>query len=156
MVKVDLSGVKIPKTVGGVKVPKKLRKKGKKLIAKANSPEGREAIAAGLAIAGSVIAAKAQVKAAKAAARSAEDVAERMAAAGERAAAAGERASERIRAKVVRHPMAPIPPVPPVPPRAPGEPGIDPSQDPAAELSEAITRGIGAFQKFLDGMNRRG
>lgn len=64
MVKVDfdLSGIKIPKQVAGVKVPKKLRKRGKKLLAEANSPAGREAIAAGLTIAGAAIAAKARAK----------------------------------------------------------------------------------------------
>ena len=70
MVKVDLdlSGVKIPKKVAGVKVPKQLRKKGNALIEKANSPAGREAIAAGLTIAATALAAKASAKAARAAA----------------------------------------------------------------------------------------
>lgn len=132
MVKInfDLDGVKIPKTVAGMKVPKKLRKKGKKLIAKANSPEGREAIAAGLAIVGTALAAKARVKAERAAA-DASDAASRAAAAGERA-----------QAKVVRHPSAP------------GEPGIDPAADPAADLGDAIAAGIGAFQRFLGNVRR--
>lgn len=71
MVKIDmdLSGVKIPKKVAGVKVPKKLRKTGKRLLAKANSPEGRDAIAAGLTIAATAIAAKARAKAEKRAAQ---------------------------------------------------------------------------------------
>lgn len=132
MVKInlDLDGVKIPKKVAGMKVPKKLRKTGKKLIAKANSPEGREAIATGLAIVGTAIAAKAKVKAERAGARAEERAAE----AEQRAAAAGERA----RAKVVRHPSAP------------GEPGIDPATD----LGEAIAAGIGAFQRFLGNARR--
>lgn len=73
MVKVDfdLSGVKIPKKVAGVKVPKELRKKGKKLLEKANSERGREAIAAGLTIAATAIAAKARAKAARQAAHGA-------------------------------------------------------------------------------------
>lgn len=124
----DLSGMKIPKTVAGVKLPKKLRKQGKKLIAKANTPQGREAIAAGLAIAGSAIAAKARVKAARAA--------EHAAQAGERATGTGA-AGDRARAKVVRHPSAH--------PAVPGEPGIDPAHD----LGEAIAAGIGALQRFL-------
>lgn len=132
MVKVefDASGIKIPKTVAGIKVPKKLRKKGKKLIAKANSPEGREAIAAGLAIVGTAIATKARVKAERAAAEASAHAAE----AGARAAAAGERA----RAKVVRHPSAP------------GEPGIDA----AADLGDAIAAGITAFQRFMGNVRR--
>ena len=72
---VDLSGVKIPKKVGGVKVPKKLRKKGKELIAKANSAAGREAIAAGLTVAATVIAAKVKAKEARQAAHGAEGAA---------------------------------------------------------------------------------
>lgn len=65
---IDLSGVKIPKKVAGVKVPKQLRKTGKKLLAKAQSDAGREAIAAGLTIAGVAIAAKARAKAERTAA----------------------------------------------------------------------------------------
>lgn len=67
-VNVDLSGMKIPKKVAGVKVPKQLRKRAKQLVAKAQSPEGREAIAAGLTIVGAAIAAGARAKAAKRAA----------------------------------------------------------------------------------------
>ncbi len=126
-VDIDLSGVKIPKQVAGVKVPKKLRKKGKKLLAKAQdltaSPEGREAIAAGLTMAGAAIAAGMKAKAAKRA-RAAEASAE--------AGQSGEAAA---------------PPHPPVPPRAPGAPGIDPNKD----LGEALAAGIGALQTFLAG-----
>jgi len=39
---------KIPKRVGGIKVPKELRKAGSKLVKVAASPVGRELIAAGL------------------------------------------------------------------------------------------------------------
>lgn len=136
MVKInlDLDGVKIPKKVAGMKVPKKLRKQGKKLIAKANSPEGREAIAAGLAIVGTAIATKARVKAERAAA----EASHHAEAAANRAAAAGERA----RAKVIRHPSAN--------PSAPGEPGIDP----AADLGDAIAAGISALQRFMGNPRR--
>ncbi|MGU3392241.1 hypothetical protein [Sphingomonas sp. M1A8_2b] len=46
--------VKIPKQIGGMKVPKELRKKGEALIEKASTPQGREAITAGLAMAATV------------------------------------------------------------------------------------------------------
>lgn len=42
---------KVPKRIGGVKIPKELRRKGDALIDRANSPAGREMIAAGLSIA---------------------------------------------------------------------------------------------------------
>jgi hypothetical protein len=42
--------MKIPKTIGGVKIPKELRKSGNALIEKANSPEGRQVIASGMAM----------------------------------------------------------------------------------------------------------
>lgn len=42
---------KLPKQIGGIKIPKDLRKKGDALIEKANTPQGREAITAGLAMA---------------------------------------------------------------------------------------------------------
>lgn len=112
MVKVDfdLSGVKIPKQVAGVKVPKKLRKKGKKLLAKAQSAEGRQAIAAGLTIAGAAIAAGARAKAAKRAQRDG----------------------------AAEEPHGAHRPVPPVPPRAPGQPGIDPNKDFGEVLAAGI------------------
>jgi hypothetical protein len=65
--------VKIPKEIAGFKVPKELRKKGEALIERANSPEGRQAIASGLAMVGGLVAAnaarKAEAKAAPEAAR---------------------------------------------------------------------------------------
>ena len=136
MVKInlDLDGVKIPKKVAGMKVPKKLHKQGKKLIAKANSPEGREAIAAGLAIVGTAIATKARVKAERAAA----EASQHAEAAASRAAAAGERA----RAKVIRHPSAP------------GEPGIDPAADAVGDLGDAIAAGLSALQRFMGNPRR--
>lgn len=51
---------KLPKKIAGVKIPKKLRKSGGKLIEVASTPAGRELIAAGLVAAGSALAAKAQ------------------------------------------------------------------------------------------------
>ena len=42
---------RIPKRIGGVKLPKELRHKGEALLAKAASPEGRAALAKGLTIA---------------------------------------------------------------------------------------------------------
>ena len=52
-------GIRIPKEIGGMKVPKELRQKGDALIAKANTPEGRELIASGLAMAAAAAAAAA-------------------------------------------------------------------------------------------------
>jgi hypothetical protein len=55
--------VKLPKSVGGVKIPKDLRRKGEKLIGgaidTANSPKGREMLAMGLAAVATAAAAKA-------------------------------------------------------------------------------------------------
>ena len=50
---------KLPKRVGGVKLSKEIRKAGGKLLAKANSPLGRELIAAGLGLAATAAAAAA-------------------------------------------------------------------------------------------------
>lgn len=52
---------KLPKKIGGIKIPKKLRKSGGKLIEAANTPAGRELLAAGLVAAGTALA-KAQQK----------------------------------------------------------------------------------------------
>jgi hypothetical protein len=65
------SKMKIPKEIAGFKVPKDLRKKGDALIEKANSPEGRQAIASGLAMVGGLVAANAARKQADAAAAAA-------------------------------------------------------------------------------------
>ena len=48
---------KIPKKIGGLKVPKDLRKSGGKLLRAASSPVGRELIALGLGLAASAAAA---------------------------------------------------------------------------------------------------
>ena len=53
------SGFRIPKEIGGVKVPKEARRAGEALIDKANSPAGRQALASGLAMAATVAAAAA-------------------------------------------------------------------------------------------------
>lgn len=58
-------GVKIPKRVGGVKLPKELRKRGEALIAQAQSPEGRAAIAKGVSVVAGLVATAAAAKAAK-------------------------------------------------------------------------------------------
>lgn len=42
---------RIPKRIGGVKLPKELRHQGEALMAKAASPEGRAALARGLTLA---------------------------------------------------------------------------------------------------------
>jgi hypothetical protein len=41
---------KLPKSVGGMKIPKELRKGAEKLVAKAQTPEGRAVIAKGAAM----------------------------------------------------------------------------------------------------------
>jgi hypothetical protein len=60
------SGPKIPKSIGGVKLPKALRHKGEALIAKAASPEGQAAIAKGLTVAATLATAAAERNKAKA------------------------------------------------------------------------------------------
>lgn len=52
-------GFRIPKEIGGVKVPKEARRAGDALIEKASSPEGRQALASGLAMAATFAAAAA-------------------------------------------------------------------------------------------------
>ena len=42
---------KLPKTIAGVTIPKELRKTGGALLAKAQTPEGRQALASGLTMA---------------------------------------------------------------------------------------------------------
>lgn len=55
--------VKIPKTIAGVKIPKDARRAGEALIEKAQSPEGRQVIASGLAMVATATAAVAARKA---------------------------------------------------------------------------------------------
>lgn len=56
---------KLPKRVAGVKIPKQWRKGGEALIAQAQSPEGRAAIAKGVSVVAGAAAAMAQAAAAK-------------------------------------------------------------------------------------------
>lgn len=53
------SGFRIPKEIGGMKVPKEARRAGEALIEKASSPAGRQALASGLAMAATFAAAAA-------------------------------------------------------------------------------------------------
>ncbi len=98
--------VKIPKEIAGFKVPKELRKKGEALIERANSPEGRQAIASGLAMVGGLVAANA--------ARKAE-------------AKASETAKPEAAQSEAPKPDAPKPDRKPDAPK-PGAPGINPQQ----------------------------
>ncbi|MFW2851866.1 hypothetical protein ACM61V_08045 [Sphingomonas sp. TX0543] len=59
-------GKKIPKKIGGVKIPKELRHAGEALLDKANSPAGRELLASGLTMAAAAAAAAAMKQRAKA------------------------------------------------------------------------------------------
>jgi hypothetical protein len=77
---------KLPKTIGGMKIPKKMRKKGGKLLDKVNTPLGRELLAAGLVAAGAAIAKKNEAR--KVAVRATEEV--------EDAAEKGARMAEQI------------------------------------------------------------
>lgn len=80
---------KLPKHIGGVKLPKEVRKGAAKLVKAAASPAGRELIATGLAMAAGAIRAQAGRQ---------------------RAVAEAESAAQR--------PAPPVPPTPPSPPRA--------------------------------------
>lgn len=51
---------RIPKRIGGLKIPKELRHAGEALLDKANSPAGREIIAAGLTMAAAAASAAAR------------------------------------------------------------------------------------------------
>ena len=59
MAKKDKKGFRIPKEIGGIKVPKEARRAGEALIEKVNTPAGRQALASGLAMAATVAAAAA-------------------------------------------------------------------------------------------------
>ncbi len=90
--------LRLPKEIAGFKLPKELRKSGDALIEKANSPEGRQAIASGLAMVGGLVAANAARK---------------------QAAAAATPAPEATKPEPAAAKTAEAPP-------APGKPGIDP------------------------------
>ncbi|MES2056636.1 MAG: hypothetical protein V4564_11925 [Pseudomonadota bacterium] len=70
---------KLPKRIAGIKVPKELRKSGAALLEKANSPIGREVIAAGIT---AVVAAAARSRAGSKVAAKAADPTTRAAQAG--------------------------------------------------------------------------
>lgn len=57
MAKKDKKGFRIPKEIGGIKVPKEARRAGEALIEKVNTPEGRQVLASGLAMAATAAAA---------------------------------------------------------------------------------------------------
>lgn len=59
MAKKNKKGFRIPKEIGGIKVPKGARRAGEALIDKANSPEGRQMLMSGLAMAATAAAAAA-------------------------------------------------------------------------------------------------
>lgn len=107
---------KLPKTIGGVKIPKELRKAGGALLAKADSPAGREMLAAGLTMAATGL------------------------------AAAATAAADRRRAGPFAEtpptppfrPAPPIPPVPPAPPHQPGRPGVADPQALADAIGDAV------------------
>ena len=63
------SGLKLPKEVAGVKVPKGLRKQAKNLLEIIDTPAGRELAAAGLTLAATALAAKSTDSQAKGAAK---------------------------------------------------------------------------------------
>ena len=117
---------RIPKQIAGVKLSKQFRKSGEKLIEKAQTPQGRQVIAAGLAMATAAIA-KAKANAAHTAPTPPEPPVP---------------------------PQAPIPPVPPKPPLTPGttEAGT-PMADPA-QIAEAVGQAATAFFDGLFGRKR--
>jgi hypothetical protein len=100
---------KIPKRIAGVKLPKELRRMGNAAIEKAQTPQGREMIAAGLSIAAA--AASAAVVKARASGSS----------------------SEMPPAPPVP-PSGPVPPVPPEPPVPPVPPQGARAGDPQAAV----------------------
>ena len=59
MAKKDRKGFRIPKEIGGVKIPKEARRAGEAILEKANSPEGRQMLASGIAMAATAAAAMA-------------------------------------------------------------------------------------------------
>lgn len=118
---------RIPKKIGGVKLPKSVRKPAEKLIAKASTPEGRRVLAAGLAMAASALATR---------------------------STPAPRAEDAPPAPP-RPPVPPVPPVPPEPPVAPPTPPNGVGQgtvDPGA-IADAVGKAASAF---IDGfLNRR-
>ena len=114
---------KLPKEVLGVKLPKEVREVGGALLEKANSPQGREMLAAGLTMA-----------AAAATAALAKGRAER-----------AKPAEPPRPPEAPRTPDAPVPPVPPVPPQ-----GTQTQPDPAA-IVDAVGKAAEAMLGKLFG-----
>lgn len=114
---------KLPKEVLGVKLPKEVREVGGALLEKANSPQGREMLAAGLT----------------------------MAAAAATAALAKGRTERAAKPDAPRPPEAPVPPVPPVPPDPPVPPqGTQTQPDPQA-IADAVGKAAEAMLGRLFG-----
>jgi hypothetical protein len=119
---------KIPKRIAGVKVNKKLRKRGNELLAMADSPEGREKIAMGLSMAAAA------------------------------ASVALRKRSEQAAAAAPHAPDAPQPPEPPGPPEPPvrpkpmhaDTPPIDPDKIVAA-VGQTIEA---AMNRFFTGLQK--
>ena len=65
---------RIPKQVGGSKIPKQLRKKGEELLERVDTPMGREMLATGIGLAATAAAAAIARKSAKPQAATAPDV----------------------------------------------------------------------------------
>lgn len=119
---------KLPKEVMGVKLPKEVREIGGALLEKAQSPQGREMLAAGLTMA-----------AAAATAAVAKGRAKREAAAA---------ADGPVPPTSPAPPEAPVPPVPPIPPVPPQ--GTQMQPDPQA-IAEAVGKAAEAMLGRLFG-----
>ena len=122
---------KLPKEVMGVKLPKEVREIGGALLEKAQSPEGREMLAAGLTMA----AAAATAAVAKGRAR-------------REAAAATDAPVPPTSPAPPEAPVSPEPPVPPVPPVPPQ--GTQMQPDPQA-IAEAVGKAAEAMLGRLFG-----
>ena len=114
---------KLPKEVLGIRLPKELREAGGALLEKANSPQGREMLAAGLT----------------------------MAAAAATAAVAKGRAKREHAAERPVPPVPPTPGAAPEPPRSPEPPqGTQTQPDPQA-IAEAVGKAAEAMLGRLFG-----
>ncbi len=123
---------KIPKKIGGVKLPKSVRKPAEKLIATAASPEGRRVLAAGLAMAASALATRSTP-----------------------APRAGD--TPPVPPQPPVPPEPPVPPIPPEPPTAPTPPPPPNGMGQGTVDPGAIADAVGkAASAFIDGFfNRR-
>ncbi|SEM81392.1 hypothetical protein SAMN05192583_1339 [Sphingomonas gellani] len=127
---------KLPKDILGIRIPKDLREIGGALLDKANSPQGREMLAAGLTMA-----------AAAASAAVANGKAKR-----EAAGAAG--ATPAGAPKPASPPAPPAPPAPPSPPSPPAPPqGTHTQPDPQA-IAEAVGKAAEAMLGRLFGAKK--